>query len=208
MKSWITYIIIFIVVITGVVQIHFLNRSLSNFSSKEVIPTNFVLFTTCSIIGSSVLYHDLTRTSPLALFGIVCMFGGVYIVTRKDEMVQSEADATETIRTPVTNNHYNIIVEDITCSPKISSSVLAVPESSENTPLLLDSTVDQRLSSSASSIQIPQPPRRNSFLVDLGSSSIGSESAIQTVSLVLGTAGTQRMRQMELDFVISRSPRQ
>ncbi|KAJ2996202.1 hypothetical protein HDV02_006730 [Globomyces sp. JEL0801] len=46
LQYWVSYLCIFITASTAVTQIHFLNKALSSFDSVEVIPTNFVLFTT------------------------------------------------------------------------------------------------------------------------------------------------------------------
>nr|KAJ3417821.1 hypothetical protein HK105_000753 [Polyrhizophydium stewartii] len=78
---WITYLMLFVLVTTAVLQVQYLNRALSGFDSVEVIPTNFVLFTTSSIVGSSILYNDLQHTDPTALLGVVCMFFGVILIT-------------------------------------------------------------------------------------------------------------------------------
>ncbi|KAH6601511.1 hypothetical protein BASA50_001549 [Batrachochytrium salamandrivorans] len=78
---WVTYLMLFVLVSTAVLQVQHLNRALSAFDSVEVIPTNFVLFTTSSIVGSSILYNDLQRTNSLALLGVVCMFFGVVLIT-------------------------------------------------------------------------------------------------------------------------------
>ena len=51
LTSWITYVMILVLVSTAVLQVKYLNKSLANFSSTKVIPTNFVLFTTSTIIG-------------------------------------------------------------------------------------------------------------------------------------------------------------
>ncbi|RKO87502.1 magnesium transporter, partial [Blyttiomyces helicus] len=58
----VTYVMFFILVLTAVIQITFLNRSLSRFDSILVIPTNFVLFTASSICASAVVFRDLSHT--------------------------------------------------------------------------------------------------------------------------------------------------
>lgn len=54
----ITYLLLFVLVFTAVIQIKYLNKALQRFDSTEVIPTQFVLFTISAITGSAVLYHD------------------------------------------------------------------------------------------------------------------------------------------------------
>ena len=54
----VNYLLIFILVLTAVLQIRYVNRALQRFDSTQVIPTQFVLFTISVIIGSVVLYRD------------------------------------------------------------------------------------------------------------------------------------------------------
>ncbi|KAJ8328993.1 hypothetical protein O5D80_002954 [Batrachochytrium dendrobatidis] len=90
-SHWVVYLMIFVLTSTAVLQVQHLNRALSAFDSVEVIPTNFVLFTTSSIIGSSILYNDLQRTNPLALLGVICMFFGVILITGKRDAIRSRS---------------------------------------------------------------------------------------------------------------------
>ncbi|KAJ3130095.1 hypothetical protein HK098_006154 [Nowakowskiella sp. JEL0407] len=91
----VTYAMLAVLIATAVLQIKYLNKSLSRFDSTEVIPTNFVLFTTSTIIGSAVLYHDFSRMSQhaviLSLLGISCMFLGVSLITGKRRTSTSHA---------------------------------------------------------------------------------------------------------------------
>ncbi|KAI8802626.1 magnesium transporter NIPA-domain-containing protein [Cladochytrium replicatum] len=81
----ITYLMLFVLVSTALLQVRYLNHALARFDSTEVIPTNFVLFTISTIIGSALLYHDFNRMTEFAivscLFGVFCMFGGVFLIT-------------------------------------------------------------------------------------------------------------------------------
>ncbi|KAL1723535.1 magnesium transporter NIPA-domain-containing protein [Schizophyllum commune] len=58
---WITYVVILVLIITGVGQIRYLNRALMRFDSKVVIPMQFVLFNLSAIVGSAILYGDFER---------------------------------------------------------------------------------------------------------------------------------------------------
>lgn len=60
----ISYLLVFVLVFTAVIQIKYLNRALQRFDSTEVIPTQFVLFTISAIVGSAVLYHDFDNLEP------------------------------------------------------------------------------------------------------------------------------------------------
>ncbi|KAL2754658.1 hypothetical protein ACRALDRAFT_1042291 [Sodiomyces alcalophilus JCM 7366] len=81
----VAYVLILILILTAVMQIRYLNRALQRFDSTQVIPTQFVTFTLCVIIGSAVLYRDFERTSaPQAakfVGGCLLTFFGVFLVT-------------------------------------------------------------------------------------------------------------------------------
>lgn len=70
-------------------QVKYLNQALSRFNSTIVIPVNFALFTTSTLIGSAILYRDFEHLSTLAttlsLLGIGIMFFGVYLITLEKE---------------------------------------------------------------------------------------------------------------------------
>ncbi|OJJ48923.1 hypothetical protein ASPZODRAFT_61396 [Penicilliopsis zonata CBS 506.65] len=81
----VTYLLVFILVSSALMQIHYINRALQRFDSTQVIPTQFVLFTLSVIIGSAVLYRDfesftLERASKF-IGGCLMTFLGVYFIT-------------------------------------------------------------------------------------------------------------------------------
>jgi len=75
---------------TAVFQVSYLNKALAHFDAGVVVPTHFVLFTFFSIVGPSVLYHELSLDANfmlpapvmllLFLVGIALTFGGVFIL--------------------------------------------------------------------------------------------------------------------------------
>ncbi|KAI8802087.1 magnesium transporter NIPA-domain-containing protein [Cladochytrium replicatum] len=81
----ITYLMLFVLVSTALLQVRYLNHALARFDSTEVIPTDFVLFTISTIVRSALLYPDFNRMTEFAiascLFGVSCMFGGVFLIT-------------------------------------------------------------------------------------------------------------------------------
>lgn len=103
----ITYITSFIFIVTGVLQIHFLNRALRIFEATKVIPINFVLFTTFSILGSTILYEDYRKISAMAIVGVMMMFLGVYLIT-------GEPTPLELAYEPVS------VIEDIPTIPEVA----------------------------------------------------------------------------------------
>lgn len=70
---------------TAVAQLAYLNRALQSFDSRKVVPTQFVLFTVSTIVGSSILYHDFARVhwSQIIGFtiGVLTTFLGVIVLT-------------------------------------------------------------------------------------------------------------------------------
>lgn len=88
-------------------QVKYLNQALSRFSSTIVIPVNFALFTTSTLIGSAILYRDFEHLSTLAtilsLFGIGIMFFGVYLITLEKEIEAASPESElliERVSTP------------------------------------------------------------------------------------------------------------
>ena len=81
----VTYLLVFILVASALLQIRYLNRALQRFDSTQVIPTQFVLFTLSVIIGSAVLYRDFESATidRVAKFvgGCILTFLGVYLIT-------------------------------------------------------------------------------------------------------------------------------
>jgi len=81
----ITYLLLFVLVVSALLQIRYLNRALQRFNSTQVIPTQFVLFTISVIIGSAVLYRDFESATAdrVGKFvgGCALTFSGVYLIT-------------------------------------------------------------------------------------------------------------------------------
>ncbi|CAG8433534.1 6731_t:CDS:2 [Ambispora gerdemannii] len=84
-EAWITWFLLFVLIVTAVAQIKYLNKALQRFDSTQVIPTQFVLFTMSAIIGSALLYNDFAEMGFLKglyfLAGCLSTFIGVYFIT-------------------------------------------------------------------------------------------------------------------------------
>lgn len=104
----ITYVLLFVLLTTAVMQVHYVNKALRRFDSTQVIPVQFVLFTLSVIIGSAVLYRDFERTTSKQALKFVggCMltFFGVFLITsgrphheeeEEDEDVLSDAEGID-----------------------------------------------------------------------------------------------------------------
>lgn len=79
------YVLLAVLLLTAVIQLVYLNQALQRFESRHVIPSQFVLFTISTIVGSSILYHDLSRLAwgHIVEFciGCLCTFLGVFLLT-------------------------------------------------------------------------------------------------------------------------------
>ena len=97
------YLLSFILILTAVLQIRYLNRALQRFDSTQVIPTQFVLFTISVIVGSAILYRDFESATleRVAKFvgGCLLTFLGVYLITsdreRRDDADNDDLDDEE-----------------------------------------------------------------------------------------------------------------
>ncbi|KAI4134293.1 MAG: hypothetical protein LQ347_001639 [Umbilicaria vellea] len=96
----ITYLLIFILAVTALLQIRYVNKALQRFGSTQVIPTQFVLFTLSVIIGSAILYRDFESATAdrVGKFvgGCALTFLGVYLITsgrgRGDDEEEEDED--------------------------------------------------------------------------------------------------------------------
>ncbi|PWY85839.1 DUF803-domain-containing protein [Aspergillus sclerotioniger CBS 115572] len=81
----VTYLLVFVLVFSALMQIRYINRALQRFDSTQVIPTQFVLFTLSVIIGSAVLYRDFesftAERGSKFVGGCLLTFLGVYFIT-------------------------------------------------------------------------------------------------------------------------------
>ncbi|KAJ4392030.1 hypothetical protein N0V93_005651 [Gnomoniopsis smithogilvyi] len=95
----VTYVLIFILLGTAIMQVRYVNKALQRFDSTQVIPIQFVVFTLCVIIGSAVLYRDFERTTAdravKFIGGCFLTFFGVFLIT--SGRPPSEGDDEETL---------------------------------------------------------------------------------------------------------------
>lgn len=189
LAHWITYCMIAILVFTGIFQIHFLNKALSRFNSVEVIPTNFVIFTTCSIIASSVLYGDLERTSPFALLGVFLMFLGVVLITFKHNRQLLSSSSMDSA------SHHSVIAAEeqvaLFASPPLRSATTAIPH--PNFSFLSSPLRDQAL-------QYQQRQRISSSLEHR--TQLGAYRRLSGILTSVGSSvGTHSVRRIEFDHL-------
>jgi magnesium transporter len=130
----ITYPLVAILVISAVMQIRYVNRSLQRFDSTQVIPTQFVLFTISVIIGSAVLYREFesataTRVGEFA-GGCLLTFFGVYLIT--SGRVRNEDGPDDDLSD--TGEQINLIDEEAESSARRQNGTGKIPDMKNNHP--------------------------------------------------------------------------
>lgn len=82
--NWLTYVALAIIVICILVQLNYLNRALDIYNTAVVTPIYYVLFTTCVVSLSSVLYKDFFYMDwkDIATFflGFITIVGGIFLL--------------------------------------------------------------------------------------------------------------------------------
>jgi len=93
------YLLVFVLVLTAVMQIRYVNRALARFDSTRVVPTQFVSFTLSVIIGSAVLYREFDSftgdKAGMFVGGCVLTFLGVYLITGGNRNQPNEAEGDD-----------------------------------------------------------------------------------------------------------------
>lgn len=126
----ITYGLLVVLIGTALAQITYLNRALQRFDSREVIPTQFVMFTISAIVGSAILYREFDNMEAHRLinffFGCLTTFAGVYILTRakNEEGNGHELDEEEALED---EEEEEIDVREDSASRHISSDAFTKP---------------------------------------------------------------------------------
>ena len=114
------FALLLVIAATAMIQLTFLNRALQRFDSRQVIPTQFVLFTISTIIGSSILYKDFARTSAarLTVFSAGCLvtFSGVFVLTRAKPDEEDESPQEEVAGEPATGEDVTEVQIPVPCN--------------------------------------------------------------------------------------------
>lgn len=204
----ITYLLVFILVVSALAQIRYVNRALQRFDSTQVIPVQFVLFTISVIIGSAVLYRDFQAAdaSRFGKFfgGCALTFLGVYLITSgragndsgedtedlddeentiglvDEERYQDEVDNHEEDHTR-RKSSVSFVLDGPNGSRRSSKQLVnRRPSSTQTPPRLLShtSTASSRISGSESPIL--EDPRQSTGNVSLSSRPRLGDSAISS----------------------------
>jgi drug/metabolite transporter (DMT)-like permease len=135
----VTYILIFIIATTAILQIFFLNRALQCFDATTVVPIHFALFTMSVIIGSAIIFHEFEERdifhTLIFFIGCCLTFIGVWLITSSRGSTSSRSSSFSTAGAEQD-------FPEITISPIPSSESLDVEHTAamntEQTPLLDD----------------------------------------------------------------------
>ncbi|KAL4957492.1 magnesium transporter NIPA-domain-containing protein [Aspergillus filifer] len=198
----ITYLLVFILVFSALMQIRYINRALQRFDSTQVIPTQFVLFTLSVIIGSAILYRDFEAyTAARAgkfVGGCLLTFLGVYFITsgrvRADDESSYSTDEEEAIGL-LPGERYQ---DRVDLSPPLPAQTKNKPR--PRSPDLLDGALqspagsllsqgledlDERHSTPRAGVSVTSPSPAGSVAADsLAEPSPGSSSSSQPISLL------------------------
>ncbi|EYE94208.1 DUF803 domain membrane protein, partial [Aspergillus ruber CBS 135680] len=139
----VTYLLVFILVFSALMQIRYINRALQRFDSTQVIPTQFVLFTLSVIIGSAILYRDFesfgAQRAGKFVGGCLMTFLGVYFITSgrvraDDESTYSVDDEEQAIGLLGERYHDNVDVTPPGPESRVHKPLQRVPEALDEEP--------------------------------------------------------------------------
>ncbi|KAI9302319.1 magnesium transporter NIPA-domain-containing protein [Cunninghamella echinulata] len=81
--NWFIYIMLGILIITLVLEIVYLNKALNIFNTALVTPTYYVIFTTMTILSSTILYQGFNASGTdiaSCVLGFICICSGVALL--------------------------------------------------------------------------------------------------------------------------------
>ncbi|KAJ3250354.1 hypothetical protein HK104_007472, partial [Borealophlyctis nickersoniae] len=82
--DWRLYALIVFVLLSGIVQMNYLNKALNIFSTAVVTPIYFVCFTTATLLCTTILLREFEGKNPVttatAVLGFIVIVGGVCLL--------------------------------------------------------------------------------------------------------------------------------
>ncbi|KAF4520022.1 hypothetical protein B566_EDAN007170 [Ephemera danica] len=78
-KNWLTWALLFVVVVCIIVQMNYLNKALDVFNTTVVTPVYYVFFTTLVIVASAILFKEWQHLEAEDILGNLCGFFVVII---------------------------------------------------------------------------------------------------------------------------------
>ncbi|KAF2834853.1 DUF803-domain-containing protein [Patellaria atrata CBS 101060] len=95
-NQWFTYFLLVFVIITLLVEIVYLNKALNIFNAALVTPTYYVIFTSCTIVTSAILFQGFKGTAMSILtviLGFLQICTGVVLL----QLSKSSKDVPDTV---------------------------------------------------------------------------------------------------------------
>ncbi|KAI9498286.1 magnesium transporter NIPA-domain-containing protein [Zychaea mexicana] len=96
--NWFIYLILALTIITLVLEVVYLNKALNLFNTAVVTPTYYVLFTTLTIVSSTVLYQGFDASGvdiTTCIFGFLVICSGVALLhSSRSEQLDNDGTAS------------------------------------------------------------------------------------------------------------------
>uniref|UniRef100_UPI00398EE03B NIPA-like protein 2 n=1 Tax=Pristiophorus japonicus TaxID=55135 RepID=UPI00398EE03B len=88
------YVMLLVMIASCIFQVQFLNQAMRLYNATEVVPINFVFFTTSAIIAGVIFYQEFHGAALLNVFmfllGCMLSFLGVFLIAKNREKQTSE----------------------------------------------------------------------------------------------------------------------
>uniref|UniRef100_A0A3Q3X6X2 Uncharacterized protein n=1 Tax=Mola mola TaxID=94237 RepID=A0A3Q3X6X2_MOLML len=123
------YIMLVVMVASCAFQIKFLNQAMKMFDATEVVPVNFVFFTTSAIVAGIVFYQEFEGLAMLNifmfLFGCVLSFLGVFLIARNRPQIKQQDPLlstftgrrhTDKVQPEANTPTYGLLAAKLTCN--------------------------------------------------------------------------------------------
>ncbi|RVE62194.1 hypothetical protein OJAV_G00154710 [Oryzias javanicus] len=98
------YVMLVVMVASCGFQIKFLNQAMKMFDATEVVPINFVFFTTSAIVAGIIFYQEFEGLALLNIFmfifGCLLSFLGVFLIARNRPKIKQDRNFIEMNRIP------------------------------------------------------------------------------------------------------------
>ncbi|KAJ3597799.1 hypothetical protein NHX12_001316, partial [Muraenolepis orangiensis] len=126
------YVMLVVMVVSCAFQIKFLNQAMKMFDATEVVPINFVFFTTSAIIAGIVFYQEFEGLAPLNIcmfiLGCLLSFLGVFLIARNRTQIKPQGRTfitvdkipgrryTETVQPEANTSAYGSLAAKLMCN--------------------------------------------------------------------------------------------
>ncbi|XP_021369075.1 magnesium transporter NIPA2-like isoform X3 [Mizuhopecten yessoensis] len=110
--SWLTWILLAVVILCILIQLNYLNRALDQFNTSVVTPIYYVFFTSCVIVASLILFKEWGAISAQDSIGNLCGFlviiVGIFLLQAFKDMNISLSNLTTMKRDVESSNNGDI----------------------------------------------------------------------------------------------------